>query len=492
MQFKKPLVFLFSCFFFFMLSAQEGKLIPPKKLLKDFDLLTSIIEAHPAPYRHISEKELKALIDSTRNLLNEPMEALRFFKLTCPIYSAIKDGHTSMSMPAPWMKKYLKENGMFPYKIYITEETRMYIIDNRGQDSTIAMGAEILALNAVPTAAFIKNISSYISYEQEIFRNTVIENRFDLYLLLHFGEATEINLDYLSDAEHSHVVKYISAKKWLEELDAEEELRRKRIAIGQPYQYTKIRDDVGLLKIYSFAIYNQNKYDGFLRKMFRQIRKDGVQSLIIDVRGNTGGYPKTVSDLLHCVSERYFKTMARSEMKVSESYQEFFSNMIPSRNLSYSGIQFLSGRHSIDINALFTKEVDSFITEESKFNEPPEETYNEFTGDLYLLTDRRSFSASSSFAATFRCYQLGLIIGSETGGTKIFHANSMYKKLPHSGIYCGMATTRLYTACFYEEDEGIKPDLEVKPTVQELVAKRDAVLDYTLRVINKVKKMRKE
>ena len=270
----------------------------------------------------------------------------------------------------------------------------------------------------------------------------------------------------------------------------EEKHRRKKIAAGEPCEYTKIKDGTGFLKIYSFAIYQQDKYDFFLRKMLRKIKKDSVQSLIIDVRGNTGGYPKAVSRLLHCISEKYFKTMARSEMKVSDTYKNYFNDMVPSVDLSRR--QFFRPLHSVDLNSLFAKKTGTFVVEDKIFNEPPQQINNEYSGDLYLLIDRRSFSASSSFAATFRCYQPGVIIGSETGGTKVFHANSMWKKMKHTGIFCGMATTRLYTACFHEEDEGIRPDLIAKPTVQDLVAKRDAALSYTLRVIKKVKKIREE
>ena len=55
-----------------------------------------------------------------------------------------------------------------------------------------------------------------------------------------------------------------------------------------------------------------------------------------------------------------------------------------------------------------------------------------------------------------------------------------------------MATTRLYTACFHEEDEGIIPDIEVIPSIPSLVMKSDAALNYTLHLIKKVKKLRAE
>ena len=142
------------------------------------------------------------------------------------------------------------------------------------------------------------------------------------------------------------------------------------------------------------------------------------------------------------------------------------------------------------MDALYDEKLGTLVKEEAFYNETPKEIPNEFTGDVFLLIDKRTYSASSSFAATARCYQLGILIGEETGGTKVFHANSMYKKLPHSANVCAMATARKYTACFHEEDEGIQPDIKVTPSILQLVAGRDAVLDYTLRIIDKANKIR--
>lgn len=452
--------------------------------------MVSMIEAHPSPYRHISEVNLNKLIDSTRNLINEPISALQFFKTITPVFTSLRDGHTSVFFPQDWINKSRKKNGVFPYKVYITEENRLFIIGNYGTDETIPLGAEILSINGISSDDFIEEISRYVSYEQEIFRNTIIEEGFDFYLLLYFGELSNIELEYFSNEKHKHAVNYIAFDKWSFEKKEDEKYETQKTNIHEPYEYKKLKEGVALLKIHSFAIPDHKKYEIFLNDMFRKINKEGITSLIIDVRGNTGGFPQEVSHLLHHVSDKYFKTMARSEMKVSEAYKQYFKDIAPSVN--FYTAQFSRLPHTIDVKSVFEKEPGSFVTEELLFNEPPKEMFHEFSGDLYLLIDRRSFSASSSFAATFRCYQLGAIIGSETGGTRIFHANSIYKELKHSKVKCTMATTRLYTPCFYEEDEGIKPDLEVKPTIQTLVAKSDIVLNHTLRVIDKIKKLREE
>lgn len=483
----KKIFSLLFCFVFLcnITNAQED-LIPVKKLKKDFKKLVGMIEAHPKPYRHQSEEQFEALINNTKSQLNAPMNVVDFFKLTSPIISAIKDGHTSLRMPRGWLKKYRKSNGVFPYKVYLSEENRLYIIDNYGTDETIPLGSEILALNQVPVATFLEGISPYIAYERENFRNSLIERSFDLYLMLYFGSSKEVSINYMVDAEKEHTVSNISYDSWKDELEDQKKLDKK-IANNTPYEFKKLKGDIGYLKIYSFAISDGQKYSEFLRKMFSKIEKENIGYLIIDVRGNTGGFPKTVSDLIHYVSEKYFKTMAVSEMKVSDTYQSYYrnrTNFNPHRNL------ILKRRHYIDITTLLKEDVGTVVKEAEFFNELPKKMPTEFQGDVFLLIDKTSYSASSSFAATFRCYQLGLLIGEETGGTKVFHANSISEKLQHSGLYCFMATNRNYTACFLEEDEGIQPDLPVTPTIPQLVAKQDVALNYAMLVVKKVKKMK--
>jgi len=469
------------------LFAQDASLIPVKKLRKDLKRLVSSIEAHPKPYRHITEKEHQALIHNIRKQIDHPMSSMDFFKLVSPIYTSIKDGHTSLRPPMFWLKNHRKAHGVFPYEVYLSDENRLYAIENFGTDQTIPLGAEILALNGVSIDDFVKEVSPYLSYEQEIFRNTIIQNAFDFYLYLHFGAISEIQVTYLGMQEGKHSIKYIDYKNWKNELKNAEDDKAKRVKMNKPYDYEKLKEGVGIIHIYSFAVGEYDKYKLFLRNTFRKIAADKIESLIIDVRDNTGGFPKVSSDLFHYISEEYFKTMAMTEMKVSKTYRKHFMERY---NANLYQIHFRKNLHYVDLESIMQKDIGTMIKEVDFFNEEPRTEKNEFNGDLYLLTDNRSFSASSSFAATFRCYQMGLIIGQETGGTKVFHANSISSKLDHSNLICVMATTRDYTACFYEEDEGIVPDIEVKQSVPGLVAKRDAVIDYTLHLIKKVKQLK--
>ena len=98
------------------LYSQDEKLISSKKLLKDFDQLEKIIEAHPDPYTHISEKDFKAKFENVKSTLIHPHTKLEFCKKVALIVALIKDGHSSVSLQEFWFTSKRKKVAVFPMK----------------------------------------------------------------------------------------------------------------------------------------------------------------------------------------------------------------------------------------------------------------------------------------------------------------------------------------------------------------------------------------
>lgn len=468
---------------------QSDKLISSKKLKKDLKELIEFLEAHPDPYRITTEESFANHIEEVRNSLTEPHSKLDFYKKLASIVALLKDGHSSVSM-RDWLKKKRKTHGAFPFEVHLNNEDQLYVIKNISEE-IIPHGSRIHKINGISIDSFINQIDPYISYELKPFRNSIIENRFEFYLYVAFGRSDSTQITYHTDNYKDTITKNISYKEWKAFQKSDREIREKKIARGEPYSYEKIAPNVGLLHIYAFVVADPKAYDIFLLNTFKKIKRDSIHSLIIDVRGNYGGWPKISSELFHYITDNYFKTLGLSLCKVSQSYKDIYRKAIPPSRIG--NISFArKRRHYIDIEAIIKKPVGTIIKEDAFFNEPPIKETFEFSGDCYLLTNRNSYSAASSFASTFQCYNMGLVIGETTGGTKIFSANPISKQLPKSSIYIRLSTTKLFSACFNEEDEGVVPNLISKQSVLDQVHNIDSDLQYTLRVIKQVQKKRKE
>lgn len=464
----------------------------PKKMKKDLEQLVKVIEGHPDPYRIIPEDGFNQVVDHIKEQIKEPKTVEEFYKLVSSLVALIKDGHSSLNMPRNWMKNQRKKFGVFPYKIHVSNDDKLFLLKHYAEDMSIRPGTEVLKINNVPIANFIEAIDPWISYEIPRFRNVIIEEQFEQFLVLYFGSSADLNLSFADDTET--IVENIPEKKFKDAYKDDREERDNKIRAGKPYDYKKITDEIGILSIYSFSVPDIDKYDAFLRKTFRKINSDSIKSLILDVRGNFGGFPRVSSMLIHHLTNKPFKTMERSDVKISKAYREYFDEQTLGWSLKDFTVQRQSKYH-IDIDAVMNNKIGSYKTSIGLFNEEARTLKNEYRGDVYLLTDRVSFSAASSFAAIIKCYELGTIIGDETGGTRIFHANAFGNFLKNSKIIYGMSSTKLYTTCPSSEGEGITPDIPFIPSVLELASGFDSHLNFAkliIKKINKKKKLQKE
>ena len=467
--------------------AQDEKLFSPKKLTADYKRFEKFLEAHPDPYTHIKEEDFKEKLSELKKSLDRPHTFREFYKKLSAMVALIKDGHSIVHFPRHWWEKKLKHNGCFPYEVFLTNENQLYVIKKYTEDP-IPIGAKILSINGITVDSFIRHIDPYISYELPRFRNTVIDNLINKYLYLVFGDRDQHDIQFFHADTGACLVKNMPYKEWIKYHKDDRDEREEQISKGRPFLFEKVGDGIGLLHVYAFWAKDLTTYNLFLEKTFKEIRKENIHSLIIDIRGNFGGWPKLESELLHYLSNLHFKTSALSSMKVSYPYREYFEEMIP--GLRRYTKHYLNDRHSLNLDAIMSNTINSFVIEDDLYNEKPRFEEYEFYGDCYLLTNRDSYSAASSFASTFQCYQMGTIIGEETGGTKIFRANAIPEQLYHSGITINISTTKIFTACYNDELEGVMPNIEYTPSILELISGRDIQLAFTLRVIDKIQKAR--
>jgi len=461
----------------------ELKMLSPKKMKKDLKTPLETIDAHPDPYTKISEKEFQAIIKNVEQNISKEIDEIEYYKNISKIIASISDGHSRVYMPKYWLKKVRKKNGAFPYEVYLTNDGELFVIKTYG-DKQIALGAQILEINGMSVNSFVETVTPHISYETIPFRNDRISEGFEFMLYLVFKQVDQLSFKFKVTNESEVIVSTMPYKEWKKQKKDLREQREKKIARGEPYDFKILKPGIAKIDIFSFGTTNIDKYNYFLNETFKKIKKNKVHSLIIDVRGNYGGWPKIASELFHYIHEGHFKTMAKSSMKISYPYRSYYTDRNP--KLRSANVIVNQRRHYINLEAVLRGELGTYIDEDVFFNEAPVTEIHEFRGDCYLLIDRKSYSASSSFASTFQCYSMGLLIGEPTGGTKIFSANAITKILPKSRLKVRMSTTKLFTACYNQENEPVIPNIEVVPTITDLVHNSDSQLNTALRLIKKI------
>jgi C-terminal processing protease CtpA/Prc len=109
-----------------------------------------------------------------------------------------------------------------------------------------------------------------------------------------------------------------------------------------------------------------------------------------------------------------------------------------------------------------------------------------FPGHTYLLVDNGSFSMAASFAAMFRDYRVGTIVGYETGGDADSFGGPHFFTLKNSRIHCAVAFTENVPSKPQAGDgeHGVLPDVQLnEQKLADFRCEQDPVLAFTLRYV---------
>ena len=111
----------------------------------------------------------------------------------------------------------------------------------------------------------------------------------------------------------------------------------------------------------------------------------------------------------------------------------------------------------------------------------PEEKGFRFDGRLFLLTGPDTFSSAASFAAAVKDYEIGTIIGEETGGLRQCFGDQVRFRLPNSGISFGVSYKRFYAPIPKPDDDirGVVPDID-EDMLSEFSNLEDPLLAFAL------------
>lgn len=248
--------------------------------------------------------------------------------------------------------------------------------------------------------------------------------------------------------------------------------------------------DWAYVKIHSFL--NQNPEDEqILRQFFQDAEASGISNIIIDVRGNLGGYndywlqkiiAPNITEALKVQNIGFYKDSDWNRHYIDyyayENAEAFEEDALKEGGGSWPDMIFtwykIPGSRVPAMPKLDKKIRHSLplaLAEEIQIQ--PSEKKPLFTGHFYLLTDGVSYSASEYFSSFCKRSGFATTVGQATAGDGAC-VLTVYQPLPHSGLI--IRFNMLY---------GVNPDgssSEERGTVPEYETEADA-LNYCLQLI---------
>jgi C-terminal processing protease CtpA/Prc len=220
-----------------------------------------------------------------------------------------------------------------------------------------------------------------------------------------------------------------------------------------------------------------------LESYFKSIKDSNVQNLIIDLRGHLG----LIEDCHPSILYSYF---------VDKPFRFYEYMRVKSNNYQVFDKDFTYAPYATSLKEIKEEYFDKlkrtsdgyFLWEGepcSGLNGPAKYL---FEGNVYILVNGFTFSASADFASKMSQLSNVTIIGQETGGAKDSFVSGFMPRLilPNSGITVRVPTWQSKVCCPQAEKltgKGVVPDHEVSQTIADFIDGKDTVKEYVINLL---------
>ncbi|MFC2146727.1 S41 family peptidase [Acidobacteriota bacterium] len=487
-----------------------------KELKDDFRLLrTALEEGHGGLYRYTPKQELDQQFETILGKLTQPLTAKEFLLRLAPLIANINDGHTGLILSSPHVNYLKKQPIFFPFKLKFIKKgggtpnpftvsqmpffrsfiskvcrknkvslgiskKRAYLFRNYSEHTNLVMGGEVISINGQPISTIIEKMLPILSSDGHIesskYRRLESSSYFSRTYTILFGRTREYSIVYQPPGTKD--VKTIKSKGLTQDqLNAEFEKRYPEAAKDKPPIELEYKGNIPVLTVRTFGGGYKKagiSYPEFIKNAFTQFHEKNIKNLVIDLRGNGGGrdeYGKILFAYLIDSPFQYYK-----HLEVKQNKHSFW----PYTNVP-EGEKELAA--SIKKNNRGTYDVDVSKHPNLGIQQPLKPT---FKGNVFILIDGRSFSATGECTSLIHFYKKARFVGEECGAG--YYGNTsgfmVLLTLPNTRLRIRIPMVKYAMAVSgYPPDRGIIPDYPVVPKMSDLLNGRDTEMEFVLKLI---------
>lgn len=496
-------ILIISCRSVTYYNALVDKKIAPDLLKQDADeAFNNLKKYHPELYLYTSEQQLTYKFDSLKTTINEPLTANEFFFKLAPVISQVKEGHLRLR---PISKKYtaseeksLKNKtpllGQLNYRI-INE--KLFILSSNNKSIKIKQGSEVLKIGNDSVADLISKYKKLINSDgyNTTYQKYNLNDIFFKFYTLEKGILDSVTLQIKQD-NLTQQVALIRSEESKENIKAKEDLIKtatdKRIndynAVSNTYnrsmKFMAPDSSIAYMKIKVFSATAASK---FYKKTFTELQKGKTKYLILDIRNNLGGSLSEINTLYSYLAKEKFTLIKTPEMnfKTAALHRNYFYGQSPIMNVvssvAYPG--FILANYAISKKG---KDGKYYFNEFSA--KPTDIKADAFGGEIFVLINGSSFSASAVLAAKLQNDQRATLVGEETGGAHDATVAGFYNTITLKNSQLKLPIGLLLIQPNVKpqnKNRGVIPDIPLSPSFNQITDNKDQELDWILNFIKK-------
>lgn len=443
--------------------AQPQADLTPQAARADFsELYRFMEESHFDMFARRSKAEYDREYARISATLNAPQSAhaLRVTFQKFLAYGQI--AHANIDFPSEAFSAYREAGGktipLFPR----IDGNTIKVAEQYGGNADIRPGDDILAIDGIPILTWIARLSQHISADNPYMAGSMIETRFPALFWLEAGPADNVTLSLtragkkfdasLPARTRPDILAAMAKQPKTLELDPMKRVAQMHgeIAYLRPGYFLNVDGDAaGLWDNRAFKAYADRAFEDFIAA--------GATSLLIDLRDNPGG-DNSFSDLIvQWFADRPFRFCKSFTIKVSAA-------AIASNAERLNGPAADSVSRKLAAAYAAAKRGDKI-----NFDIPivSPRAGQRFTGRVYILVNRRSYSNSVQVAAMAQDYKFATILGEETADLATTYGAMEGWTLGNSRIRVNFPKALIVRVNGDLRPRGVVPDISIPtPLVQ--------------------------
>jgi hypothetical protein len=430
-------------------------------------------EAHPALYWYTPKDSLDHAFARAEAALTHPMAEPEYWRLLQQLVVQVHCGHTRVQHSAAYRGWFRKQTHSYLPFLVAVRDNRLFITENQST-AALPAGTELLAIDGHPTAEILPRLRSLLAADGygSQFKDKELEVGFFDEYYWNFYPARAIYPVLVADsAGRQQLLKpQPRPKSQSAPLQAAStpltaaQQRARQLERLRSVSYPSHLPATAVLRIREFSYDELEDYHKFHAELFAELRKRHVRQLVLDLRGNGGGNLEIATDLLKYLFKKDFLLTRSAYARVRQpsftqpdSTKPLYFNPASVKTLPDGSLEFANS----DIG--------------------PQHPYRDryFRGKVVVLVDGGTFSAASNTVASLRAQRPVTVIGQETGGSEAGCSGGTISKLelPATHLVLSIPHFRMLSACQQPQlGHGVRPDVEVVPTPQQVAARQDAIL----------------
>lgn len=474
-------------------SITESKNVPvlngqftPDQLVEDLRTFRSIREkANSGLYVYRTKKQIDSIYQQAEEEARNSKNIFDFYKVIAKVTGFEGSCHNYTDLPNH-ASYYLTQK---PEYLPITLKN----IDGRllqdSKDNVLPLGAEILSINGVPAKEMISRLSQYYfsdGYSVPYKETTGFERGMLDKFYMEFGTHKNYVISYKWNGTVKEIsLPGISLENFKKLQASRYSLEFDKKLLSEKYSLNKEGDGIYRLSLrgFDFATGKDDpaykKFSTFLDQMMDTLEREKIESLIIDLRGNTGGTGALYEKVFSYLTQRPFRDSQYAYTNFNEVPME--EKLVITPLFLSNGVTDKTGLNAY-LKSLYPKAVQGkyYWTDDKNPSVMPNE--RTFKGQLYLLVDQRVASAASHLASLIKSYTNAIVIGKETVGGYYEHNGHLplVYELPNTGIQAGFSIVHVIQDAQNLPDQkrgqGIIPHLQIQQTDQEFLDQTDVYL----------------